>query len=222
MTYDDLTALEARVRKECQFPPGERIEPYQDFYLPGAPGARRAGPLAGWVQGSRRVHSRAEALGFHPQEGELVLDIGCQSGGFLQYAALLGARGVGLDHDPKYIACAQALRDAVFHDDLLSYRRIDVTQPWANVLEDLRAILPQARPRPDHLLLLSMEKHIGLPALLRLIDNLCAKRTYIETNAYPAGSGAKAEVEGEVLRRGGRYLGDSDDRNPRRLYVIER
>jgi len=210
----DHAALEAQVRRDCQFPPGERPEPYQDFYLPGAPGARRAGPLAGWVQGSRRVHARAEKLGFEPNFGDFVLDIGCQSGGFLQYAALRSAWGIGIDAEKPYLDCALALRDAVGHD--LYYVQLDVTR--LDAVEAIRGMFHPFPTPPDHLLLLSMEKHIGLPALLRLVDGFAARRTYLETNAYRAGT--KGEIEAAILQRGGVYLGDSDDRNPRRLYRI--
>jgi len=206
--------LEARVRRDCQYPPGQRPEPYQDFFLDWR-----------WVPGARRVHGRALALGFAPQPGESVVDIGCQSGGFLQWSwldqAVQSSCGpgvhLGIDFDLNYIQAARDLARAAGMG--IDYRVLDaITQA-----ELIRGWTRQVcGGPPDHLLLLSMEKHLGGPALWALVDGVRARHTYVETNAYPAGSTAKAAVEQAVAQRGGRYLGDSYDRNPRRLYRLDR
>jgi hypothetical protein len=75
MRASPLEELRERVHRDCQFPAGERAQAYQDFWL--------AGQLE---RGQRRVVERAAELGFAPKPGESVLDIGCQSGSFLQFA----------------------------------------------------------------------------------------------------------------------------------------
>lgn len=208
-----LGALEDRVRRECQYPPGIRPEPYQDFYL-----------MDRWISGSRRVEARARAMGFDPGPGESVLDVGCQSGGFLQWAALqqsaygVGACGIlaGIDVIPEYIACAEALRVAARQP--IQYKQADVVADFLGTVKWIKTTYPAG---VDHLLLLSMEKHIG-DALWLLIDEVNPGVAYVETNAYAEGRGDKAGVEARILARGGTYVGDSNDRNPRRMYRIPR
>lgn len=240
--FDD--GIEARVRRDCQFPAGERPEPYQDFFLVqyavDVPAARIGGA---WVPGSRRVRDRADLVGFDPQPGESVVDIGCQSGGFLQWSYLrqavssagsevvVGGRPVrreggvvgehvGIDIVPEYLAAARDLARAA--KMRIDYRNVDVAADPGAAVRLVRTLLP---PSPDHLLLMSMEKHIGETALWALVDGVGARHTYIETNAYvPAAggpAGGKASIEAAVAARGGRYVGDSRDRNPRRLYRID-
>lgn len=210
--------LDARVRRDCQFPLGERPEPYQDFWLTDR---QSWGVAEGWVPGSRRVVDRAQALGFNPGPGESVVDIGCQTGGFLQYAYLCqqvdAGTLIGIDFQPEYIrACRDLARASRMGID---YRQMDVTRQPEVAIHWIRQVCGGA---PDHLLLLSMEKHIGHDVLWHLVDDIRAKNTYIETNAYPAGSQSKAMVDAAVEARSGQYLRDSHDRNPRRLYKIER
>jgi len=198
----DLDTLRARVHRECQFPAGERAEAYQDFWVGGQ-----------LEYGQRRVSERAEAMGFRPCVGESVLDIGTQSGGFLQYAARLGvARAVGVDVDQGYIECARAL--ARSNGQNLCFRQIDVVAQRDAFLSWVRAYFPSG---VDHLLCLSLEKHLGDEGLFSLIDAIGAGRTYVETNATPDGV---MKLWPEVQRRGGRHVGDSRDRNLRRLYQI--
>jgi len=215
----DLQVLQHQVVKRCQFPPGERAEPYQEFYL----GDR-------WIRGARSVCLRSEMLGFRPRPEEVVVDLGCQSGGFLQYAWFEQQRihGVqvpptngalaGVDCEEGYIRCARDLARA--NGQCIDFRCLDlvadtrVVEEWAHDLA--RA---SGRERVDHLLLLSMEKHIGEPLLWRLVDEIGARRTYIETNAQQEG---RYRLRKDVELRGGRYVGNSADRNTRRLYVIER
>jgi SAM-dependent methyltransferase len=200
----DLDALCARVHRECQFPAGARAEAYQDFLL----GQR-------WESGQRRVPARAASLGFLPKPGESVLDIGCQSGGFLQYAAVLGAdRMVGVDVVPEYIDCARALARA--NGQNICFRQLDVVKEREAFVSWVRAYFPRG---VDHLLCLSLEKHLGDAFLFDLIDEIGARRTYVETNAV--NDRAPMKLWPEVRARGGVHVGDSLDRNLRRLYQIE-
>jgi hypothetical protein len=206
--------LVARVHRDFQFPPGEREQAYQDFWLNG----KRE-------RGQRRVIERAQALGFDPQPGDRVVDIGCQSGSFLQYAALqTGNQGVfiGVEANAHYVACARALAGSC--NQPICIRHGAVTQSSAALIDWIRTL---ASPI-DHLLLLSMEKHLGDATLFHLIDVLAARRTYIETNAVAKDSGDGPAPAGPmklwdgVRARGGKHVGDSRDRNLRRLYVIDR
>lgn len=200
----DLAALRARVHRECQFPAGAREEAYQDFFL-----------ASRWEKGQRRVPERAVSLGFQPAPGESVLDIGCQSGGFLQFAAVFGAdRVAGVDVSPEYVDCARALARSCGQN--ICVRQMDVVKEREAFLEWVRAYYPNG---VDHLLCLSLEKHLGDAFLFELIDAIGARRTYIETNAVSAGRPMK--LWPEVQARRGRYVGDSADRNVRRLYQIE-
>lgn len=198
----DLDALRARVHRDCQFPAGERAEAYQDFWI---------GHDAQLVRGQRRVVERAAALGFKPRGGESVLDIGCQAGGFLQFAAMYGARGAGVEIDPGYVDCARALARSCGQN--INVRRMDVVAERGELIAWVRAYFPSG---VDHCLCLSLEKHIGEAFLFDLIDEIGARRTYVETNATKT-----MKLWPEVRARGGRHVGDSDDRNLRRLYQIE-
>jgi hypothetical protein len=214
--------LVERVQRDCQYPPGQRPEPYQDYWLGGGWGNEGR-----WMTGSRRIIDRAVGLDYCPNAGDSVVDIGCQTGGFLQWSWLRqtlacdaeppppGAH-LGIDFDAKFIACAQDL--ARTSQMGIDYRCLDVLKQMDTAVTWVREVCGGA---PDHLLLLSMEKHIG-PVLWTLVDRISARHTYIETNAYKAGSESKKLVDGAVAVRGGEYLGDSDDRNPRRLYRISR
>jgi hypothetical protein len=201
----DLEELRARVHRECQFPAGERDQAYQDFLL-----AQRL------EHGQRRVLARAQAMGFTSrlQPGQSVLDIGCQAGGFLQHAANLGARRmVGVELEPRYVDCARDLARSCGQN--ISIRQLDAVKERETLLAWVRALFPRG---VDHLLLLSMEKHLGEPEMFDLIDAIGARRTYIETNAVSERSPMK--LWPEVQARGGRHVGDTTDRNLRRLYQI--
>lgn len=195
--------LRTRVHRECQFPPGARAVAYQDFWI--------AGQLE---RGQRRVIERADAMGFHPHPGETVLDIGCQSGGFLQLAAHAGARAVGVEVDPAYVSCARALARSCGQN--VCIRQMDVVRERAEFLAWVRATFPDGRP--THCLALSMEKHIGESFLFELLDEIGARHTYVETNAVPDEQSPK--LWADVKARGGHHVGFSRDRNLRRLYRI--
>jgi hypothetical protein len=200
----DLEALRARVHRECQFPVGQRAEAYQDFWLAGV-----------LVRGQRRVIERAEALGFRPRAGESVLDIGTQSGSFLQLAARAGAtRLAGVELEPSYVACARALARSCGQN--ICIRPMDVNAEREAFLAWVREYFPAG---VDHLLLLSMEKHLGEAEMFALVDAIGARRVYIETNAVGVENGAM-KLWPEVQARGGRHVGDSRDRNLRRLYQL--
>lgn len=201
----DLAALRARVHRECQFPAGERAEAYQDFWI--------GGELA---RGQRRVAERADALGFAPGPGESVLDIGCQSGGFLQLAAMRGAERIaGVEVNPGYVACARALASSCGHN--ICIRNLDANGARAELLAWVRSYYPSGI---DHVLFCSMEKHLGEESMFRLISELGGRRTYIETNAVS--KDAPMKLQREVIGLGGHHVGDSADRNLRRLYRIDR
>lgn len=203
-------ALETDLLTDGQFPPHARNVPYQDVWI-----------HQGWVPGERRVRERAMALRFLPIAGESVVDIGSQLGGFLTYAALrqgpnLG-RLIGIDHDADFVKLARRLaRQAGIN---ACYRQAAVDGPD---LPELAAWLAAVcADRIDHLLVLSMTKHLagGEASLWRLVDQLRPRRTYLESNATVPD---RFPLRDEVERRGGVHTGDSIDRNLRRLYAIER
>jgi hypothetical protein len=200
----DLDELRARVHRDCQFPAGERAEAYQDFWIGDK-----------LERGQRRIVERAEAMGFDPQHGESVLDIGTQSGGFLQFAMRRRARRVaGVELDPRYVDCARALARSCHQN--ICIRRMDVTAERDAFLAWVRAYFPDG---VDHLLLLSMEKHLGELEMFDLVDAIGARRVYVETNAVGVDDGPM-KLWPHVQARGGRHVGDSRDRNLRRLYQI--
>lgn len=199
----DHQALSARVHRECQFPPGERAEAYQDFWLGGV-----------LCRGQRRVVERAHLMGFQPRLGDTVLDIGTQSGGFLQFAARTSAgRLAGVDVNPAYIDCARALARSCGQN--ICYRQMDVVHEWDAFLAWVRAYYPQG---VTHLLCLSLEKHLGESGLFKLIDKIGARWTYVETNAIKSREDLK--LWDFVRARGGAHVGYSEDRNLRALYRI--
>lgn len=210
---NDLEVLRARVHRECQFPAGDRAEAYQDFWI---------GPRLQLEQGQRRVIERARALGLSPQPGESVLDIGCQAGGFLQLAAASGVdRLAGVEIEPRYVDCARALARSCGQN--VCIRQLDVVRERETFLAWVGEFFPSG---VDHLLCLSMEKHLGERVLFELVDAIGARCTYLETNAVAVDSGrglaatGPMKLQSEVLARGGRHVGDSRDRNLRRLYQI--
>lgn len=200
----NLAALRDRVHRDCQFPPGEREQAYQDFWIGGQ-----------LERGQRRVVERAEAMGFRPRAGESVLDIGTQAGGFLQLAARAGATKIaGVEIDPRYIDCARALARSC--EQNICIRKMDVVKERATLLEWVRGYFPDG---VDHLLLCSMEKHLTEVGMFDLVDAIGARRVYIETNAVGINAGPM-KLWSQVSARGGRHVGDTRDRNLRRLYRI--
>lgn len=203
--------LEERLRKDGQFPKGERTEPYQ---------TTRLGPTA-VIPGAREVVPRAELLGFRPQPGESVLDIGCLTGGMLDYSwrrqAVLGEVGehAGVDVDEDYVELARDV--ARYNGQAPCILQRDVCQDTEAFVQWVKTFFHRTKGRPDHLLLLSLEKHLGEETLWSLVDNIAAGTTYIETNAMKEGRYA---LRAGVEKRGGGYVGDSKDRNVRRLYRI--
>lgn len=219
----DPVALAERVHRECQFPPGERAQAYQDFWM-----GQCRGHIISMEAGQRRVKERAELMGLDQSlaRDANVLDIGTQSGGFLQYAwaeTRGTGRYAGVDINPSYIACAKDLARSCNQN--ICFRQLDVTREHLALLNWVRAYFPQG---VDHLLLLSMEKHLGHAFMFELVDAIAAKHTYIETNAVAKDDGTGPEPAGEmklwaeVQARGGVHAGNSRDRNLRRLYRIDR
>lgn len=212
---EDADALRTMVHRWCQFPSGSRTLAYQDFWLRGSQ-----------ERGQRRVSERAELLLFDPKPNESVLDIGCQSGGFLQLAWYkTGGAGkfVGVDTDGVYIDCARALARSCGQN--ICFRHMDVVSQYDEFVAWVRAYFKDGI---DHLLLLSMEKHIGERHLWRLMDELGARNTYVETNAVATDDGNGPVPDGpmkmwsDVQDRGGVHIGNSRDRNLRRLYRMPR
>jgi len=203
---DDPT-LVSDLHRLGQFPPGERERCYQDAYL---------APL--WIEGERRVVQRAGLLGFAPLPGETVLEIGCQTGGFLQLATLLtggAATALGVEVNPDYVDLGRRVARA--NRQNICIRQLDAVGEREALLAWVAERCPVG---VDHLLCLSMEKHLGEPQLLDLVDAIGARRTYLETNAVSEARPWKLRTEVEA--RGGHHVGDSTDRNLRRLYRIER
>lgn len=193
--------VRAELAQHAQFPPYQREAAYQDFYFDGR-----------WERGERRVVERATALGFAPRAGETVLEVGCQAGGFLQLAALAGAEAVGVEVSAAYVGCGRML--ARHAQQNICIRELNAVARRDELLAWVRARFLNG---VDHLLLLSMEKHIDI---WPLCDAIGARRTYIETNAVSDRNPWK--LRAEVETRGGRHVGDSTDRNLRRLYLIEK
>lgn len=206
---EDAAALEADLCAGAQFPFRERDRPYQEYRLGGR-----------WRPGEREVVTRAGLLGFQPERGDSVVDVGCHTGGFLQYAWLRASatgpagRMIGLDAREEYVALARRLARAGGMN--LCYRVADVEAEWDALLPWLRGLCPDG---VDHALWLSMTKHLrgGETALWRMVDGLRAARTYLETNAVKPGDWP---LWLEAQRRGGRVMGTSTDRNARRCYRI--
>lgn len=208
--------LRARVHRNCQFPQGERAEAYQDFWLDG-----------NIEHGQRRVIERARQLGLQIRPGDTVLDIGTQSGSFLQFAWMNGAtKCAGVEIDPLYVECARSLARSCGQN--ICIREMDVVAQRAAFVAWVKAYFPTG---VSHLCALSMEKHLGEDFLFSLIDEIGAKTTYIETNAVAKDGGfgpepdianAPMKLWPEVEKRRGVYVGSSRDRNLRRLYRIAR
>jgi hypothetical protein len=200
---NNVDKLRARVHRDCQFPAGARAEAYQDFWLFGK-----------LERGQRRVAERAVEMGFTPRPGESVLDIGTQAGGFLQFAARSGAtRLAGVEMEPRYIDCARELARSSRQN--ICIRQMDVVRERAGFINWVRAYFPRG---VDHCLALSLEKHIGERFLFDLLDEIGARRSYVETNAVPNEQHLK--MHDYVQARGGRHVGFSRDRNLRVLYQI--
>lgn len=200
-------SLVADLHRLGQFPPGERELCYQDAYL---------APV--WVQGERRVVERAALLGFAPMPGDTVLEIGCQTGGFLQLAHLMTGGAVtalGVEVNPDYIELGRRVARA--NQQNLCIRQLDAVRERDTLLEWVAERCPAG---VDHLLCLSMEKHLGEAPLFDLVDRINARTTYLESNAVSEARPWK--LRPEVEARGGRHVGDSTDRNLRRLYRIGR
>ena len=204
---EDQEVLAADVHRLCQFPKGERQRAYQDFWLGGQ-----------WCQGDRRIVERATLLGFNPRPGETVLEIGCQSGGFLQLAHLaMGGTGttLGVEVDGDYVDCARRLARRAGHN--ICFRLLDANAEMDRLVSWTHAHSPRGI---DHLITCSMEKHLGEAHLFRLVDHLRARTSYIETNAIKGPENLK--LWPDVQRRGGKHVGYSNDRNLRALYRIDR
>ena len=210
--YEDSLVKDLHI--DGQFPFRDRELPYQEYYL------------GGWREGEREVRNRAKIFGFAPQRGEQVLDIGCQIGGFLHYAAF--AQGwlerpgdsdctlIGVDTQAEYVDLARRLARANGFN--ICYRVLNVDDQF----ESLCAWIDQlwGDDQIDHLLMLSMLKHLrgGESRLWEIVNILMPGMTYLETNAVKEGT--IPPLLTEVEARGGVLAGFSRDRNIRACYRI--
>lgn len=200
--------LHVLLRTDGAFPFRARELPYQDYWLRDQ-----------WFPGEREVPDRARLLGFLPSVGESVLDLGCCTGGFLQFASLLGAsRVVGLDTQDEFLRLAQDI--ARVNNMNYCACMTNLAVPSLSLVRWLNDLFPQ---EIDHLLCLSMGKHISEASMWWWIDQLPARHVYIETNAIdPAAPPESWHHWAGVMARGGRHVGFSRDRNVRALYRIDR
>lgn len=200
------------LNRDGQFPFRERSAPYQEYYLDGR-----------WWSAERDVVTRAGVLGFNPQDGETVVDLGCCTGGFLQYAKLSRAGlCLGLDAQAEFIDLARRLARA--NQFNICYRQVDlvadILSPVPEMLSWVRQVLPSG---PDHLLVLSMGKHLRDDVMWAWIDAVKAKHTYLETNAIkPDAARETWHYWDAVHQRNGQFVGFTLDRNTRACYRIDR
>lgn len=203
--HEDCQKILLCLSKDGQFPFRERPRPYQDVLLNGI-----------WYGGEREIVQRAAALGFHPEAMDGVLDLGCCTGGFLQYACSVadGAFRVGVDSQAEFVGLAR--RIARSNGTNVCFRQMDLCDVGLDFLHWLTQVFPRGI---DHLLCLSMTKHLGEETMWSLIDMINAKRVYLESNAvkdppYPLSHGASM--------RDGTFVGFTTDRNKRACYVLNR
>jgi SAM-dependent methyltransferase len=213
-SIENPDALEEDLRREGQFPFAQRTEAYQEYFLRGA-----------WHPAEREVRARAEVLGFHPWHGDTVLDLGTQTGGFLTYASARlapprHAEYVGLDVQPEYVDLARRLARA--NGLNICYRVMDAVRDHDRVFAWLWALWGHP---PDHLLLLSMLKHLpdGEADVWALHDCYQPKHFYLETNAVKDGTHPDdLPLHAAVRARNGVLTGFSLDRNTRACYKVSR
>ncbi len=201
MNEDDDVEFHRQMIKFGSFPKGERNQAYQEYYYRNA-----------WVPAEREINNRASLMGFIPKPNERIVEIGCQTGGFMQYAWLLGVKNVtGVDYDEDYIRLANHMNKVNGHE--IKYRVGNALDN--NLINDL-----STGERIDHLLLMSMGKHIGEERLFYIIDKLNARNTYIETNAVSKKN--ERPYHKNVTQRGGNLVCQTNDRNQRLVYVIHK
>jgi hypothetical protein len=204
-----LEEVHARLVRTGSFPLGQRPQPYQDYYYDGA-----------WRRGQRRVVERAALLGYAPKHGESVLEVGSQMGGFLTMAVLEGAAWVeGVEYEIAHVDASRFLTDPLVDEE---HQHVHITHGDATDASVLRTVKDRAPSQGiDHLLLLSMGKHVGGPSMIeRWVKTFDARHTYIETNALAQGkSCAYADT---ILRLGGKCIGSTEDRSHRVIYRIDR
>jgi hypothetical protein len=222
-TYmEDRIKLKTDLHRLGQFPFKERDQAYQEYYLDGR-----------WWTGEREVVKRAALLQYQVNPGDSVLDLGTCLGGFLM-RGWQRAHGegvfIGLDSQPEYVDLARRLARAnganlcirqwdlsrdLPHCDALRVWLTDVMGP--DDTPDRRA---WATPDLDHLLLLSMLKHLPRTeaSIWDIVDSLRPQWAYLETNAVK--EGMPAPMGDAVARRGGTLTGWSTDRNRRACYKV--
>jgi SAM-dependent methyltransferase len=197
------------LHRDGQFPFRERKQAYQEFYLNGE-----------WHTAEREIVQRAAIMQFKPAPGETVLDLGCCTGGFLQYATLAGAgKCVGVDYQPEFVELARRVARAEHMNICYLHGNLNAQgQDLATMLATLQSIFPEGL---DHLLMLSMGKHVGEERVWWWVDRLKAKHTYLETNAIkPDTPLAGLPYALPLYMRGGRWVGNSHDRNERAVYKL--
>ena len=208
-------ALTGDLLRDGSFPFRERELPYQEFYLDGV-----------WNVAEREVHKRALTLGMSVKPGDTVLDLGSCLGGFPTWAMLHGAsRCVGLDYQTEFVLLARRLARAnsmnigYFQFDLMCIERESITQ-IAQHLDWIGRLFPNG---VDHLVCLSMGKHLSEPIMWWWVDHLKARHTYLETNAIKTDTPQwKLPYYDGVRTRNGTLIGYTQDRNLRAAYRIDR
>lgn len=222
-TYmEDPLLLKRDLLQSGQFPFGERTLPYQEYFLNDR-----------WWPGEREVVKRAHLLGFQVNPGESVLDIGTCLGSFL-HRAWQRAHGlgcfIGVDTQREYLDLARRLARANGYN--LCFREWDIgqdlpglenTRVWLSALAGFHrtpAVGAWSAGQPDHLLLLSMLKHLPETekSIWQIVDALRPKYAYLETNATKEGH--ILPLSEEAARRGGQFMGLSTDRNIRACYRV--
>lgn len=217
---EDRAALEEDLKREGQFPFRERKQAYQEYFLGGE-----------WHAAEREVRQRAQILQFTPWHDETVLDIGTQLGGFLTYAALrtappTRANLIGLDAQPEYIDLARRLARA--NGLNICFRLFNVDSGTSEIMLKLWLNTLWGLDRdPDHVLLLSMLKHLseGEATVWGLHSLLQPKHFYLETNALKDRDAPRPfDVEARRRHSGGAgpFTGWSEDRNLRACYKVSR
>ena len=191
----DKKLIHEELIKFGSFPKGERDQCYQEYYLDGE-----------WHEGEREIRNRMKIMNFFPQKGDIVADIGCNIGGFLQESYLNGATCIGFDIDSDYVRIAKQLAEYNGHEiTFINNKTIDECIKYLKNYDKI-----------DYLLLMSMGKHIGEETLFKIINTLKPKTVFIETNAFKK----DPPYLDNITKLNGSIIGKTYDRNERVLYKI--
>ena len=119
-----------------------------------------------------------------------------------------------MDWPPEKVDLARRLARA--NGMNLCFREWNTEQHLAETVHWLRQLMPRG---VDHLLLLSMYKHFArtTDTLWQIVDTVCPRATYLETNAVKQPPYPLADA---VAQRKGTHLGFTQDRNLRAVYRV--